>query len=267
MHKLLICLAVAILGCGDDTQQAGPDAASPDSPTVDAPMADSAPPDALALDFSCISTPWPTAAPDPVGIGGVIREQPPNLLVVNMTIDLLKLSDDSMLSTTTMTSATGRFNFTVATGGVAPVGYFKYTKTGFIDGYAFPPVALFQNAQNGNLPTLTPADMMSYAQASGVSSLDSSKAVLGVEVHDCRGVIAPGASVTLNPPGGTVVYFAGNHNPDTSLTETTTDGKVAIFNATPSTTYDVTIVNQAHTYRSWPVKAIAGAFTWSVRFP
>jgi hypothetical protein len=266
MHKLAICLLVAALGCGDDTQPVGPDAASPDSPTIDAPMPDAAPPDAYTYDFSCISTPWPTTAPDPVGVGGGIHEQPGAIAVVNMTVDLLKLTDDSVLGTTT-TSSTGRFNLSVATGGVAPVAYFKYTKTGFIDGYAFGPSAIFRNAQNGDLPTLTPADMTMYAQASGVSSLDANKSVVAVEVHDCNGFFAPGASITLNPPGGTIVYFGANHAPDTSLTQTTTDGKVAIFNATPSTNYDVTIVNQGHTYRTWPIKAFAGTFSWSVRLP
>jgi len=260
MHKLSICLLVAVLGCGDDTQPTV-DGASPD-----APMTDAAPPDAITYDFSCISTPWPSTAPDPVGIGGAIREQPAGSPVVNMTVDLLKLSDDSVLGTT-MSSNTGRYNFSVVTGGVAPTAYIKYTKGNFIDGYAFAPVPLYRNAQNGDLPTLTPADMMMYAQASGVASLDSSKSVVGVEVHDCGGLFAPGGVVTLNPPGGTIVYFDSNHQPNPSLTSSTTDGKVAIFNATPSTSYDVTIVNQGHTYRSWPIKVYAGAFSWSVRLP
>src|SRR5262245_52441060 len=143
MRTLPICLLVAVIGCGDDSQLAA-DAASPDSPTIDAPMADAAPPDAYNYDFSCISTPWPTTAPDPIDLGGGVFEPPTNGAVADVLVQVVARGNDSVLGANTSDS-TGHYDLQIATGGVALDSYKKQTKSGYLDSYEFPPFALFRN--------------------------------------------------------------------------------------------------------------------------
>lgn len=254
MLKVGVCLWAAAIGCGDDTQVT-PDAQLPDAPVIDAPMVDASPPDAAPLDFSCIGVPWPSTAPDPIGLGGTVVEPPAFSLVVGAAVEALRRSDDSSLGATS-TSTTGRFSLAIPTGGNALDAYLHTSKTGYLDNYTFAPFPLFMNQQDVSVFLTRPATTI-Y----GVT-VDPAKALVGTIVFDCTGQRVGGATVTLTPPGGTIVYCD-----DPNLTETCDAGGIGIVNAEPSTQYDVHIVAHGHTYRTWTIKTYANSFSWALRFP
>src|SRR5262245_20154884 len=125
MRSPLFALGLVVLGLSGcekdlvaDLPDAGPDAGP-----------DAAPPP--VGDFSCRETAWPTTAPDPLEVRGMIVDQGGTGLS-NVPIEIRALATDALLAQgMTGTGATngGRYNVSTPTGGVARALYRRVLPT------------------------------------------------------------------------------------------------------------------------------------------
>lgn len=113
----------------------------------------------------------------------------------------------------------------------------------------------------------TPLDDTGLGQLTALlgTSADPNRGHIGLNAFDCGGVAAAGVSFTLDTADGDTVigYFAPNGFPNSSLTETSQDGRVGIANVPPGAfvlTATVAATNEVIATRSGYVRA--GAITF-----
>jgi len=260
---LLALASFALSGCEQNLLAHVPDAPGPDARHVDG-------------DFTCVDTPWPTTAPDPLTVAGQLIA-PTGAGINGVSVEVHAVAGDALLAQTTTQGSipsaggTGRYSVGIATGGTAPTIYRKYTPSGYLTHYEYDPMPAFDsNASYGNI-------VQSQSGTEQYDSLvdlppDPAKGNLIVTISDCgleaneRGVA--GATIDA-PPGARVIYVNTMRQPDPSLTETAIVDGVApavVLNLPPGPA-DITIHAGDVTYRSWRVQIHANAWTISHRKP
>ncbi len=234
------------------------------------PVAPDAP--VVTGNFSCVGTPWPTTAPDPLAIEGTIEDDMTGGRLPGQSVEI-HAADGTLLAQMTTTDGPlaqqkGNYYVDVATGGVAPTIYRKASGSGYVDTYTFDAFAVFKSYPvTTGLPTQSELDAV--YQMAGLTS-DPSKGTLLVDLYDCNPPPTAqhiGAGATIEAPlGARVVYQNPSFQPDPSLDATTVAGSAVILGVTPGTV-DVVVHAGDVTYRSWPVQVFAGARTISIRHP
>jgi hypothetical protein len=250
-------LALGLVGCEQDLLADQPDAA-PDA----APLP--------AGDFSCQEAAWPTAAPDPLAVRGVILDQSGTLLA-NVPIEVRDRTTDAVLAqgmTGVGATFAGKYNISTPTGGVARPFYRKlFPMNGYPVHSVVDPIAEFRTDVMYGYYLQAPGSAPFYAQLARTTA-DPAKGNLLITLSDCDLANAnPVAGVTVEaPPGASVVYVDPDGKANASLTATTSKGEILIVNVEPGEV-DVVIHAGPLTYRSWPVPIHAGEWTYSQRKP
>jgi hypothetical protein len=248
-------LLVMLLGCETDLLEDLPDAALPDALTV--------PP--IPGDYSCITTPWPMTAPDPLKVAGVVIGHNGVVVEVHAAASDALLAQATTAGNQTQTY-TGVYSVEIPTGGDAPIIYRKYTPIDQ-DIYVYDATAAFDPALVLGFYDQSSSTLASYASTFGVT-IDPAKGSVVLFISDCKtsyvgdgdGSVA-GATVDA-PPGSRVIYDASNP----SATATTSFGSLLILNV-PAGTLDLKIHAGPVTYRSWPVTVRANTWTYTERKP
>jgi hypothetical protein len=153
-HLGLLALALtsslALAACGDDDAKTPADAAAADGPVVadaavpDAPPAipDATPaPDAHPANLDCpAADAGVVVVADPLTISGIAKSRgiSSSTPVVGGTVEVRKLSDDSVLASTE-TDANGAYHLSVPTGGVAAAAYLHASGAGLASSDVFTP--------------------------------------------------------------------------------------------------------------------------------
>lgn len=252
-------LLVMLLGCETDLLKELPDAALPDALTV--------PP--IPGDYSCITTPWPTTAPDPLKVAGVVISQASGIGHNGVVVEVHAAGSDALLAQATtagnqMQTTSGIYSVEIPTGGDAPVIYRKLTPVDQ-DIYVYDATAAFDPALVLDFYEQSSSTLADFASTFG-ETIDPAKGTVLLLISDCRtshvsdGSVA-GATVDV-PPGSRVIYDTSNP----SATATTSLGSVLILNV-PAGTLDLAIHAGPVTYRSWPVTVRANSWTYTERKP
>ncbi|HUS68096.1 MAG TPA: hypothetical protein VMZ28_26365 [Kofleriaceae bacterium] len=230
-------LGVLATACGGDDDGGGSvaDAAPPDA-TPDPPRADAAPPtDARPADVTCVDEELPDTAPDNVNVDGNVftidqlEPQP----VQGATVAAHAAADDPTDPALDMdnTDAEGLFSITAATGGVPSDAYLYATKNGFLPTRLFPPLPVASDIPMAPIPLITTDLLNTLMLFTAGLDQDPEKGILVVIVADCEDQPAAGATVSLSPAGGDIIYANAMGLPDTDRTTTSDQGLVFIFNA------------------------------------
>lgn len=248
------CLSLTAACGGDDDSAADAAAAAdanatPDAPIVyDAtPVPDAAPSyDATPPELSCLGQPIPNTAPDPISIAGTAFEfsimgQTP-LSGVNISAHLV--SDDSMIAGPTTTGAPGTFALSAPSNDVPIDGYFLATHGDKFDTLLYPPTPVYENSDNV-VVAMFDTDLLNLLALSGFNQDMNTYGIATVLVLDCEGNPVQGATVTSNPPAGTIAY-AANMLPDSTATATDSSGLAFLFNVpTGTVTIDAEVGGQS----------------------
>lgn len=256
--RTLVVLAVLAAGCGGDSH-ATPDAAA----AVDARV--------IAGDFSCMSTPWPTTAADPLAVSGkVVDSSNNNVAVAGATIEIRANADGSLLGQATSSGSSinrGQYSVSIATGGVAPGVYRKVSATGYLDDYTNDATDLYST--NQYIEQLETAAARDGAYQLVGATADPAKGALELFFYDCgQGAnmkLVAGITVDV-PPGSAAIYYDASFHRDPSLTETTSAGQVLLVNV-PAGPTDISVHAGDLTYRPRQVVVYADAWNESVRLP
>ena len=246
LHRLFPVLTALSLAaaCGGDDDGASADAAPDANRQPDAaPHIDAAPPtDARPADVSCVNDALPTEAPDPVTVDGNVftidmLEPAP---VQNAQVEAHAAADDPMDPALDMdnTDADGLFSITAATGGVPSDAYLYATKNGFLPTRLYPPLPVASDIPMAPIPLVTNDLLSTLGLFTGGIDQDRLKGVMLLIVADCADQPAAGATVSLSPGGGDIIYASAMGLPDTDRTTTSDSGLVFVFNAP---TGDVTV--------------------------
>jgi hypothetical protein len=273
MKPLSRCWWILVLAaCGDD---------SANQPAADSSIADVAIPAPTCImsnsgaippcDFSCVGTAWPTTAPEPVVFSGT-TDDPLMGVVPGVQVEVRATADDALLgmgtSRTTQggpTQPVGLYAISVASGGTAPTVYRKGTVADHVEGYAYDPTPTFEAARI-QVPAISPANFGSIYQAAGLTA-DPSLGTVEIYVRDCAGNNVVNATVEV-PGAARVMYEDANTLTLVSpLTTYTGVHGTAFAVAVPPGPIDITVRAGELTYRAWPIKVVAGAFTASTRLP
>ena len=263
MRTLPCLLLVVAWGCGGGGGGGG--GGGDDEPPSDArPIDSSIDITELIGDFNCVSTPWPTTAPDPLSFAGRVTDPIGMVNVGNATVEVKKTSDNSVVVMGTA-AANGIFAFNVATAGTAPAVYRKATAAGHLDGYTYDPFPPFDTKYAGRgvyAPTAASRDM--YYAAGGITA-DPSKGTVLVEVFDCIDLTVYGATVEA-PTAGRVIYLDDGGAPSGTANATGSPGIAVLLNV-PAGPLDATVHAGSVVYRAAPVVVHANAFVFSPRLP
>lgn len=254
IKKNALGVALLVAACGGDDAAVMVDAAPED------------PPDALpAYDLSCESASLPTTSPDPLVLGGDVRDfSTAQAVGVEGALVEAYLTDDDSLQSSFTTAANFRYSLSIATGGNAVAHYKKITKAGMVTSYEYPPFPLWQSQPSITIWTMSEDGRDDMAELADVT-LDPAKGFVGVLALDCVGV--PMAGVTITSPSGTVVYHDDAGFPDPARTQTGPSGQATVWNADPGEIVIALEEYEGVTFREWPVGVYADGFTWMPRHP
>lgn len=177
-----------------------------------------------------------------------------------VTIAAYKSSDENTAVAMTTSDAQGNYSLTIPTNGQALDGFLKATLQGNTDTYLYPPAPLtadFSNAPIEEVDTLTYSFLANDGSTGG-------KQVLALEVVDSTFQPIAGASVSSTPAAAKTGYTtAGSQLPDTTATQTTSDGRAFLFGlATGQVTISAT--KTGSTFQSHAVNLHANALTTTV---
>ncbi len=140
---------------------------------------------------------------------------------------------------TALSEASGLYQVSATTGGV-PVDYITMTATGRRSERAYPPGPIDHTTTIGNLTMFATADLTTYiGMFTGVTQ-DPAKGMAIVTVSDCFDTTKASATVTVTPPGTSVVKYLHADN-STDGTSTDDSGIAVIFNLTGTVTLAATV--------------------------
>jgi hypothetical protein len=258
-----------LAGCGEDTSTLAADASNVDvaipAPTCINGSSGALPP----CDFSCVGTAWPTTAPDPVVFSGT-TDDPLMGVVPGVQVEVRATADDTLLgmgmsrtSVSGPTQPVGYYAISVASGGTAPTVYRKGTVADHVDGYVYDPTPTFDATRVG-LPAISPVNFGSIYQVAGLTA-DPSLGTVQIYVRDCarNNVI----DATVEVPGAVRVMYENTNTLVSPLTSRTGVHGTAFAVAVPAGPIDITVRAGDITYRPWPIKVVAGAYTATLRMP
>jgi hypothetical protein len=97
-------------------------------------------------------------------------------------------------------------------------------------------------------------------------SQDSGSGFLTVLLVDCTEAATEGATLSLTPSVGQIIYADAAGTPDASLTTTSASGVAFVFNATPGPVL-VSATRDGSPFRSVEVEAIAATVTAAILAP
>ena len=259
-----LTILIAILGaaaCGSSHASKAPDApngggSDANNTTIDAPN--------QQVDASVDAPPAPatitiSGTASAPGLGGTT-------MVAGVTVGAYRNSDPTTPVATATTNAQGAFTMTITTGGVAPDGYLKGTKTGYADTYLYPEAAITMDftgvplnmltahgTQNSTWDTLNVIAQGSQTVGNGIIALEVLDAPLPT------GNPVAGATVTTNP-GASVYRYDNGGFPSSTATMTDADGRAYGFNEAPGA-HSVTAHKAGSTFKTHTVKAYADSLT------
>jgi hypothetical protein len=216
-----------------------------------------------------MGTAWPTTAPDPLVFSGT-TDDPLGGVVPGVQVELRATADDTVLGTemsrTTQggpTQPVGLYAISVASGATAPTVYRKGTVADHVDGYAYDPTPTFDDTRL-QVPAITPVNYGSVYQAAGLTA-DPSQGTVEILVRDCARNNVVNATVEV-PGAARVMYESMLTLVSPSTTHTGVHG-LAFAVGVPAGPIDITVRAGDVTYRAWPIKVVAGAFTATLRLP
>ncbi|HSD88214.1 MAG TPA: hypothetical protein VLB44_11890 [Kofleriaceae bacterium] len=256
----MMSLALLLTACGDGGT-AAPDA-GPDAPY-------------LAGDWSCVGVERPNRASDPLALTGKLGNEA-GALLGGASVEIHRNGDNALLGSTITADTNlsrGGYRVDVATGGVAPSIYRKFTATGYLDLYAIDPMPQTQTFSEYSA-MVTQANVDALYQAVGMTP-DPTKGVIAMQIYDCALPgsplpVHPVAGATIDgPPGSTVLYanLAGQFDVvSIDRGETLASGMAVLLNVPPGVA-DITVHAGPVTYRPWPVEVFAGSTMWMPRHP
>jgi hypothetical protein len=266
MWKTILLGAVTglLAACGEPSD-------SPNDPPIDSPPVlqptcffASNPNADVVCDFSCQAAPWPTTAPDPLTVQGVVYPSGGGTFLQGAQVEVRSMAGDALLGSAT-TIAGGRFEMAVATGGVAPVLYRKAAFAGYLDAYSIDAVPVSDQVRAmGGIGMSTPDQLAALYQRLGLT-VDPAAGTVTVPVLDCGGNPVRNAVVEA-PTAVSVAYTGSDGFPDRQLTATGNVPTAIVFGA-PAGELDITVRAGDVTYRPWPTKVVANATTGAVRLP
>ena len=230
------------------------------TPKDSGPTGDSGTPD-YPCQFSL-----PTTAAATLTLAGGVVEQGlgTQSAAAGAAIDAYGTQTSTTSIANTTSDASGDFSLDIPTGGAPVDGYLKITKTGDLDTFLYPnfPLTTDQSKLAGIL--ITQATFNTLAGFVTVTQ-DSTKGFTAVEVLDCAGNSASGATVTTSA-GGTTKYNGAANIPSSTATTTGADGIAYVFNMTAG---DATIMVSigGKPYRTHHVFTRAGTFTITLATP
>ena len=212
-----------------------------------------------------------TTAPDPVTISGHTIEVTDfsggTAPEPSVNIEVHAVADDSLLGALTSDASDGAYSIAIATGGVPPMVYIKYSKAGLVDIYEYPAVAL--DRDYGYDPNVFSGGSLGAVYSAAGVSQQGGTSTIDVQALDCTGGPLDGVVVGFSPAPGHLGYtgFGSNpYPPDAGTTwppYTHADG----FNEPPG---DVTITASlpgTELVMQSPVKVYAGAVTFATVHP
>jgi hypothetical protein len=143
----------------------------------------------------------PVAAQPTITVSGTLYDVTANfgtlqLPVAGASIDIVRSSDGSVLSTATTTSA-GQFTESFTTNGVPVVFHNEIQASGFLPTRSYYNVAWAAGFSGWTIFTVAQSRMDQVAAALGVTA-DPNLGFVELAVDDCRGGGAEGATVTLS---------------------------------------------------------------------
>ena len=133
------------------------------------------------------------------------------------------------------TGADGGATVTVPTsqlpGSLGATGYLKLTGGGAMDELFYWVAPLSEPSDSVQVGTLTSVEVSAIASVAGVTTIDPTRAAMGLIVSDCNLSSSPGATVTVDPKDSEtrVIYSPGAAQSATALATDAT-GVVAIVN-------------------------------------
>lgn len=161
----------------------------------------------------------------------------------------------------TTTDASGNYSLMVPTGGKPVDGFFKATKSGYVDTYLYAPAPITADFAGASLNMLTPSNFNLLSSTLCNANQDSAKGTIAVEVVQAVAsspTTIGGAMVSASPAATKYCYDQGGI-PNKNATMTDTDGVAVMFNVTGQVTVSATM--SGATFKSHTVNATAGAFT------
>jgi hypothetical protein len=230
-------LAAFAAACGGDDDGASADAAPDANRTPDsAPDPDAAPPtDARPADVTCVNDELPVEAPEEVTVAGNVFTieslQPEPVQGAVVEAHLASASPDDTPLDMDSTDSEGLFSVTAATEGVPAEAYLYTTKAGFLATRLYPPLPVASDIPMAPIPLITNDLLGTLMLFTGGIDQDPAKGIMVVIVADCEDQPAAGATITLSPAGGDIVYASAMGLPDPDRTTTSDQGLAFIFNA------------------------------------
>jgi hypothetical protein len=161
----------------------------------------------------------------------------------------------------TTTDASGNYTLTVPTMGKPVDGFFKATKSGYVDTYLYAPAPIIADFSGASLNMLSPGNFSLLSGTLCNANQDAAKGTIAVEVVQAVATSPTtigGAMVTASPAATKYCYDQGGV-PNKSATMTDTDGVAVMFNVTGAVTVSASMTGA--TFKSHTVNATAGAFT------
>jgi hypothetical protein len=236
-----------------------------------------APPDAFepTFDFSCMTDPAPTTAPDNITLGGAVNEvvlngiQPGIEASHSATVDacVADCMDENLLDTKTTPNmgcpAIGcpYTSDPLATGGTPLDGYLRASKTGNRTSYVYPPAPLDADIATIPVITFTQGAFGGVTLAAGVTQ-DPANGNLVLVLTDCSDApITDTANIDLSiKQGGTEVV--GTTEFDVSPLAAQLAGTYVVFNV-PAGATEVGATYKGTPLRAHVVGSVAGASTFT----
>ena len=164
-----------------------------------------------SADLSCVGSPSPTTAPDPLAISGkvVLFGLGDQLPAPGTTVEAHDRSD-TLLATST-TDASGSFSVIVPTGGAAFDGYLVLTKADYITARVHVSRPIGTHTQLGVVFLTTSVIVETVSSLAGVSR-DPAASTVAVFVQDCQHELIAGAEIGVRQNGSSVPGLLLNLN-------------------------------------------------------
>ena len=198
--------------------------------------------------------------PATIRISGTAAEQGQSSAtpLEGVAIAAFRAGDDTTPVATATTDSSGAFSLTISTNGAPVDGYLKATKSGEVDAYVYPPIAMTADYGMATVGMVSSSNFNLLRQFEGAQS---GKGVVVLVVLDATATNAiQGADATSSPSAGKTVYMDNNGQPF-ATGSTNTDGLAFLFNVSPSAPVTVGATKSGMTFRSHALTARADAMT------
>lgn len=198
--------------------------------------------------------------PATIRISGTAAEQGQSAAtpLAGVAISAFRAGDDTTPVATATTDASGAYALSIPTNGAPVEGYLKATKSGEVDAYVYPPIAMTADYASATVGMVSTSNFNLLRQFEGAQN---GKGVIVLVVLDATATNAiQGATASSSPAAGKTMYMDNSGQPF-ATGSTNSDGLAFLFNVQPGADITVGATKGGTSFTSHVVQARPDAMT------